>query len=334
MTASQSQLPFDVIPDVDLDTILDSLINHLREGFNTPGRYVNIERRDIELVCSNVVGKFMNEPMMLELECPVTIIGDVHGQFFDLLRIFHQIGFPPEQQYLCLGDYVDRGPQSIETVTLLFAYKLKYPHNIYLLRGNHECERLCKTYGFKREIVERYNDPKMLDNFVVAFNHMPIAALIDDSFLCMHGGISKELMKPNVTDLRGAINSIPRPVDVPLKGLMCDLLWSDPMPEKHPSSMGWERNPRGCSYLFDCNVLLSFVEKYNIVQIFRAHQYFREGYKRFHARLMSIFSAPNYMNSLNNNGVSVTLSKGELGYQAKLTVFKPSRVDYVVPFMV
>ncbi|KAL5108744.1 Serine/threonine-protein phosphatase PP1-2 [Taenia crassiceps] len=231
----------DAIPADELDNLLDSLIARLRGGIDNPGSYVDVDREHIEVVCSSVVDRFRDEPMILDLQCPINVVGDVHGQFIDLLRIFHRTGFPSEERYLCLGDYVDRGPQSVETVTLLFAYKLKYPHNIYLLRGNHECERMCQNNGFKREIMLRYNDRRLLDNFTFAFNYMPIAAVIEQAMFCAHAGISRVLMEPDVTDLRAAINAITRPVDVPTCGLMCDLLWSDPIPWSESDPFGWQR---------------------------------------------------------------------------------------------
>ncbi|KAL5108774.1 Serine/threonine-protein phosphatase PP1-2 [Taenia crassiceps] len=324
----------DVTTTEELHHLLDSLIHKLLRGINDPGKYVDVAREHIEVVCSNVVNKLMDEPMMLELECPIAIVGDVHGQFIDLLRIFDRIGLPSEQKYLCLGDYVDRGPQSVEITTLLLAYKLRYPHNIFLLRGNHECERMCKSYGFEREIIQRYNDPSVLNNFTFVFNHMPIAAIIEKKLFCTHGGISKVLLQPDVTDLRAAVNEIRRPVDVPSIGLMCDLLWSDPMPASNPPPSGWETSPRGCSYRFGYDVMNAFLVKYGIKNIIRAHQYFHDGAKVINNKLVSIFSAPNYMNMFGNRGVAAKLEKYEDGFKTKVEFFDPANIEYAIPFMV
>lgn len=148
-------------------------------------------------------------------------LGDVHGQFTDLLRLFEYGGFPPEANYLFLGDYVDRGKQSIETIILLLAYKVKFKENFFLLRGNHECGQINRIYGFYDECKNRYSI-RLWKEFQDVFNCMPIAALIDDKILCMHGGLSPELV--TVSQLQ----QITRPTEVPEDGLLCDLLWSDP----------------------------------------------------------------------------------------------------------
>ncbi|CAI0392797.1 unnamed protein product, partial [Linum tenue] len=130
--------------------------------------------------------------------------GDIHGQYSDLLRLFEYGGFPPEANYLFLGDYVDRGKQSLETICLLLAYKIKYPENFFLLRGNHECASINRIYGFYDECKRRFN-VRLWKSFTDAFNCLPVAALIDDKILCMHGGLS-----PDLTHL-DQIRILPRP---------------------------------------------------------------------------------------------------------------------------
>lgn len=130
--------------------------------------------------------------MLLELAAPIKIAGDTHGQYYDLLRLFSLNGFPPEQNYLFLGDYVDRGRHSIEVMCLLMAYKIKYPENFFILRGNHETESISRLYGFYDECKRRYSI-KLWKTFVDLFNCLPVAALIEDKILCMHGGISPHL---------------------------------------------------------------------------------------------------------------------------------------------
>ena len=128
----------------------------------------------------------------MELCAPVKIVSDIHGQYKDLLRFLDLARHPPYSNYLFLGDYVDRGKQSIESICLLFAYKIKYPESVFLLRGNHECETITKIYGFYKDCTDRYN-VALWKKFVSAFNMLPVAALIEDRILCMHGGLSKDM---------------------------------------------------------------------------------------------------------------------------------------------
>lgn len=198
--------------------------------------------------------------MLLELEAPLKICGDIHGQYFDLLRMFEYGGFPPDSNYLFLGDYVDRGRQSLETTCLLLAYKIKYPENFFLLRGNHESATINRIYGFYDECKKRYSI-KLWKLFSDCFNCLPLAALIDEKILCMHGGLSPEL-----TSLE-QIQKIFRPTEVPDSGLICDLLWSDP----DKDVQGWEDNERGVSYVFGQEILAQFLNKNDIDLICRAH---------------------------------------------------------------
>lgn len=132
------------------------------------------------------------QPVFLQLSGPVKIVSDIHGQYKDLLRFLDMADHPPRSNYLFLGDYVDRGKQSIESICLLFAYKIKFPESVFLLRGNHECETITKIYGFYDECQRRYSIG-LWKKFVSAFNMLPVAALIEDKILCMHGGLSKEM---------------------------------------------------------------------------------------------------------------------------------------------
>ena len=154
---------------------------------------------------------FAEQPILLELESPLNICGDIHGQYFDLLRLFEYGGYPGYVNYLFLGDYVDRGKYSLEAISLLFAYKIKFPENFFLLRGNHESENINKIYGFYDECKKRYSI-KLWKKFADTFNQLPVAAVIDDKIFCMHGGISPELK-----DL-DQIRNIVRPTEIPEEG--------------------------------------------------------------------------------------------------------------------
>ena len=157
---------------------------------------------------------FLSQPCLLELEAPLKICGDVHGQYSDLLRLFEYGGFPPEANYLFLGDYVDRGKQGLEVICLLLAYKVKYPENFFLLRGNHECNSISRIYGFYDECKRRYNI-KLWRVFCDVFNCLPFAAIVDEKIFCIHGGPSPELK-----DLQQIVQM--RPTDIPDMGMLCD----------------------------------------------------------------------------------------------------------------
>ena len=153
---------------------------------------------------------------IIAADTDLQICGDIHGQYYDLLRLFEYGGFPPEANYLFLGDYVDRGKQSLETICLLLAYKIKYPENFFILRGNHECASINRIYGFYDECKRRYNI-KLWKTFTDCFNCLPIAAIIDEKIFTMHGGLSPDLnsmeqirrvMRP--TDVSQSSPSLPR----------------------------------------------------------------------------------------------------------------------------
>ena len=241
----------------------------------------------------------MKQPTLLELESPITVCGDTHGQYPDLLKLFEVGGFPPETNYLFLGDYVDRGKQSLETICLLLAYKIKYDENFFLLRGNHECASINRIYGFYDECKKRYN-LKLWKVFIDLFNCLPIAASIDDKILLMHGGLSPEL---NTVD---QLKKIVRPTDVPEEGLLCDLLWSDPESQCN----GWGKNDRGVSVVFNEKVLSKFLQKNDMDLVCRAHQVVEEGYEFFGDRqLVTVFSAPNYCGEFDNAGAMMVIDE-------------------------
>ena len=241
----------------------------------------------------------MKQPTFLELESPITVCGDTHGQYPDLLKLFEVGGFPPETNYLFLGDYVDRGKQSLETICLLLAYKIKYDENFFLLRGNHECASINRIYGFYDECKKRYN-LKLWKVFIDLFNCLPIAASIDDKILLMHGGLSPEL---NTVD---QLKKIVRPTDVPEEGLLCDLLWSDPESQCN----GWGKNDRGVSVVFNEKVLSKFLQKNDMDLVCRAHQVVEEGYEFFGDRqLVTVFSARNYCGEFDNAGAMMVIDE-------------------------
>ena len=220
-------------------------------------RYIGIEIFLIEK--SETI--FKSNESLLQLEGPIQVCGDIHGQYSDLIRIFETCGYPSHKNYLFLGDYVDRGKQSIETICLLLAFKIKYPDKIFLLRGNHESASANRIYGFYDECKRRYN-VKLWKSFTNLFNLIPPAALIDNKILCMHGGLSPDL------EFVKDINNIIRPTDIPDSGVLCDLLWADPGKE----DVNWGKSDRGISFVFNEKIVNEFNRKNDLDLIIRAHQ--------------------------------------------------------------
>lgn len=233
------------------------------------------------------------QPVLLEIEAPVVVCGDIHGQFYDLLRIFQCCGDPGTvSNYLFLGDYVDRGAYSIEVMALLLCYKLKYPDRVFLLRGNHETAAITKIYGFYDECKRRFT-VKMWKTFCDLFNCLPLAAVVAQRIFCCHGGISPHM------ESFDQIREIARPSDVPDIGLMADLLWADPTAEVSE----WGENERGVSYVFGVAPVKRFLRKHGLDLVCRAHQVVEDGYEFFADRgLLTIFSAPNYCGDFDNAG--------------------------------
>ncbi|KAF7143079.1 hypothetical protein RHSIM_Rhsim05G0137700 [Rhododendron simsii] len=239
--------------------------------------------------------------------------GDIHGQYQDLLRLFEYGGFPPEANYLFLGDYVDRGKQSLETICLLLAYKIRYPDKIFLLRGNHEDAKINRIYGFYDECKRRFN-VRLWKIFTDCFNCLPVAALIEEKILCMHGGLSPELQNLD------QIKEIERPADIPDSGLLCDLLWSDPDPRVE----GWADSDRGVSCTFGADKVAEFLDKNDLDLICRGHQVVEDGYEFFaKRRLVTIFSAPNYGGEFDNAGALLSVDESLM---CSFEILKP--VDY------
>jgi serine/threonine-protein phosphatase PP1 catalytic subunit len=260
-------------------------------------------------IFNKVAPIFQSEPQLLELNSPIYICGDIHGQFDDLLKIFRNVGYPPSSTILFLGDYVDRGDSSLEVIALLFLLKIKYPKHIYLTRGNHECHTINMVYGFYEECQKK-------SNLLVwkacnrVFTLLPVAALINQKIFCVHGGISPKL------DNIKQINNIKKGTKVPNTGVLCDLLWSDPGVHKEQ----WADNDRGSSFTFNNEAVTKFMTKNNIQLICRAHQCVDNGYEfSFGHKLVTVFSAPNYCDYAN----SAAVMKVEADLACSFIILKP-----------
>eukprot|EP01133_Synstelium_polycarpum_P013440 gene13440-15839_t len=245
-------LPFAVIPLIQITS--DS--NQLK-------RCEIIKESEVRTLCAKAREILVEEGNVQRVDSPVTICGDIHGQFYDLKELFKVGGDCPQTNYLFMGDFVDRGFYSVETFLLLLALKV---------------------YGFYEECVRKYGSVTVWRYCTEIFDYLSLSALVDGKIFCVHGGLS-----PSISTL-DQIRAIDRKQEVPHEGPMCDLMWSDP--EDVP---GWNNSPRGAGYLFGEDIVQKFNHDNNLEFICRAHQLVMEGYKyMFNETLVTVWSAPNY----------------------------------------
>ena len=236
-------------------------------------------------LCERAKEILLEENNVSPVAAPVVICGDIHGQFQDLLELFRNGGEIPDANYIFMGDYVDRGYNSVETVQILLALKVRYPKNISLLRGNHESRQITQVYGFYEECVRKYGNANPWKYCVDVFDHLIIAALVDNKVLCIHAGLSPEIRTID------QIRTIDRIKEIPHEGAFCDLMWSD------PEDIGsWSMSPRGAGWIFGSQVVDEFNHINGLDLIARAHQLVMDGYKYWfpNQNLVTVWSVPNY----------------------------------------
>mmetsp|Transcript_30630 Transcript_30630/g.47668 ORF Transcript_30630/g.47668 Transcript_30630/m.47668 type:complete len:308 (-) Transcript_30630:232-1155(-) len=243
-----------------------------------------ISEKEVKDLCLKAREILMEESNVQRVDAPVTVCGDIHGQFHDLKELFRIGGECPTTNYLFVGDFVDRGFYSVETFLLLLALKVRFPDKITLIRGNHESRQITQVYGFYDECLRKYGSVSVWRHCTEIFDYLSLSALIDERIFCVHGGLSPAI---NTLD---QIRLIDRKQEVPHEGAMCDLLWSDP-----EDIDGWGVSPRGAGYLFGSEVVTHFNSLNKVDLICRAHQLVMEGYKyMFDESLVTVWSAPNY----------------------------------------
>ncbi|KAL8244066.1 hypothetical protein R6Q59_010324 [Mikania micrantha] len=284
---------------------LDRQIEHLMDCKPLP-------EAEVRALCDQAKAILMEEWNVQPVKCPVTVCGDIHGQFHDLLELFRIGGSAPDTNYLFMGDYVDRGYYSVEAVTLLVALKVRYRDRITILRGNHESRQITQVYGFYDECLRKYGNANVWKHFTDLFDYLPLTALIESQVVistllcifslvspcnnvvfdnvlllqifCLHGGLSPSL------DTLDNIRALDRIQEVPHEGPMCDLLWSDP-----DDRCGWGISPRGAGYTFGQDIAAQFNHTNGLSLISRAHQLVMEGYNWSQENnVVTVFSAPNY----------------------------------------
>ncbi len=258
--------------------MVDKWLETLKEGNCIP-------ENDVKTLCDKVKEIFIEENNVQPVTAPVIVCGDIHGQIYDLFELFEKGGQIPDSKYIFMGDYVDRGFNSVEVFSLLLALKLKYPNYITLLRGNHESRQISFTYGFSEEVNKKYGNSNVWNYFTDLFDYLPIAALIEGKIFCIHGGLS-----PLISTV-DQIRLINRKMEIPHEGAFCDLMWSDP-----DDIETWLMSCRGAGWIYGYKVVDEFNYINNLELVCRAHQLVMEGYKFWFTKqnLVTVWSAPNY----------------------------------------
>eukprot|EP01138_Halocafeteria_seosinensis_P002079 gb/GECG01002128.1/.p1 GENE.gb/GECG01002128.1/~~gb/GECG01002128.1/.p1 ORF type:complete len:313 (+),score=13.62 gb/GECG01002128.1/:1-939(+) len=288
---------------------LDTWVEHLQSCKPLP-------ETEVKQLCDKAREILISEGNVQNVSAPVTICGDIHGQFYDLMELFRIGGECPNTNYLFMGDYVDRGYYSVEVVTLLVALKVRYRDRIYILRGNHESRQITQVYGFYDECLRKYGTANVWKYFTDLFDYLPLTAVVENQIFALHGGLSPSL------DTLDQIRILDRVQEVPHEGLMCDLLWSDPDDRK-----GWGISPRGAGYTFGYDVSEAFAHRNGLTLTARAHQLVMDGYNWAHDKLVvTVFSAPNYCYRCGNQAAIMEVDD-KMAYKFQQFEYAPREGD-------
>ncbi|KAF3993098.1 hypothetical protein FT663_00922 [Candidozyma haemuli var. vulneris] len=288
-----------------------SSINQLDQWIEKLSQCEPLSEQDVKKLCDMAIDVLQFEENVQPVQVPVTICGDVHGQFHDLMELF-KIGGPcPDTNYLFMGDYVDRGYYSVETVSYLVCMKVRYPNRITILRGNHESRQITQVYGFYDECLRKYGSATVWKLFTDLFDYFPITALVDNKVFCLHGGLS-----PMVETI-DQVRELNRIQEVPHDGPMCDLLWSDP-----DDRGGWGISARGAGFTFGQDISEQFNHTNDLDLVARAHQLVMDGYSWSHQEaVVTIFSAPNYCYRCGNQAAIMEMDES---HQKQFLQYDPS----------
>ncbi|KAL5763657.1 hypothetical protein ACOSQ2_016251 [Xanthoceras sorbifolium] len=301
---------------MSINSVPKKVIAHLLKprGWKPPvRRQFFLDCNEIADLCDSAERIFSSEPSVIQLKAPIKIFGDLHGQFGDLMRLFDEYGAPSTAgdiayiDYLFLGDYVDRGQHSLETITLLLALKVEYPNNVHLIRGNHEAADINALFGFRIECIERMGERDGIwawHRINRLFNWLPLAALIEKKIICMHGGIGRSINHVE------QIENLQRPITMEAGSIvLMDLLWSDPT--ENDSVEGLRPNARGPGLVtFGPDRVMEFCNNNDLQLIVRAHECVMDGFERFaQGHLITLFSATNYCGTANNAGAILVLGR-------------------------
>ena len=298
----------------------------IRDHLQKEGR---IEKEDLIKLITDANKLFKSEGNLVYVEDPLTVVGDIHGQFYDAIKIVEIGGDPANSKYLFLGDFVDRGSFSIEVLVLLYSLKINFPKTINMLRGNHECRQMTTFFNFRTECLYKY-DQEIYDLFMDSFDLMPLACIINGKFIALHGGLSPELK--TIEDIK----KIDRFKEPPKQGIFCDLLWADPVDNERGvcENLYRSNDVRGCSYFYGNEAVTKFLDQNNLLSVIRAHEAQLDGFKMHtwsgksdFPVVITIFSAPNYCDVYNNKGALIQFNNNTLNIRQ----FNYTPHPYILP---
>ncbi|KAH0786191.1 Ser/Thr protein phosphatase [Histomonas meleagridis] len=280
------------------------------EGFEPDLQFEKFPVFDINLLnqlCLQSIEVMKNNSCLSEIPAPVTIVGDLHGSLIDLLKILRIFEIPPQTKYLFLGDFVDRGPESLNVISIILSFMCLYPQHIFLIRGNHEFSHINHVYGFHQEINQKYNSEELWTQFQQVFNWLPLASIVQNSVFCVHGGLSPLLQ--DVQQLRELQLPIPNYFQ---NSMISDLVWSDPV----DSVKGFLLNRRGSGQIFGADAVENFLKTNNLKLLIRAHQCTLYGFRAFdNFQGITLFSCSNYCQTIQNKcGVITFKDEREISF--------------------
>jgi len=247
-------------------------------------------------LCEKVKEQLFFEGNIVPLQSPVTVVSNIHGQLSDLLEIFRVCGSIPDVNYLFMGDMSDYGYWGIETICLLFCYRLRYPNRVTLLRGEHESRAMTKIYGLYLECLRKYGNETVWRALTDTFDYLPISATVDNRAFVVHGGIPQDCL------MMDKIRVMDRFTEIPQYGSFNHLIWNDPGEDPRPS-------PRGSGELFGMTTAYKFCSLNKVDRIIRGHQLCMQGCQsHFGGLVITIWSAPNFLGRCGNAGAALEIS--------------------------
>ncbi|CAF0822203.1 unnamed protein product [Adineta steineri] len=290
--------------------------DQLKDAFMwTTNSAINLGRSVVNL-CREVREIIKCEPRCLKLSSPCYILGDIHGNYQDLICfekcLWRATPILSPASFLFLGDYVDRGIYGLEVIIYLLASKMQCPKKVLLLRGNHEIRKIQQIFSFYKECLGKFGDilgKEVWEAINTVFDVLPLAAVIDDKILCLHGGIPSPMTCPN--ELIAAVNEIPVPLSEPEidSPLAWEIMWNDPL--SNETNQNTQTSPgitngflnntrRSTGYFFTNDALMAFLEKNNFSHVIRAHEVQQAGFKvQLSGRLLTVFSSSHYCGGTN-----------------------------------